>query len=208
MTSALAKLLEISSIPLAEPHIDWPVNREWLNAVDREILQKKNGFFAFESALHVFSSSTVEASWGIDEWNSRSLWKSDYGGLADDIVCFSEDIFGGQFCIGVSGISRFDPETGDLDPIAHDLEGWAAKILEDYDGTTGYGTAHAWQATYGLLQPQFRLMPKRPFVVGGTSDLANLVAINSVRLMKNMGNLAQQIHDLPDGSQIEFKVIY
>jgi len=207
MTEPLTKLLEIASVPFCPSAMadrrsgySWPV---W-----QKLLSQKNGFFAFESALRVFPTETIELSWGIGEWNGPSLWKDDYCGLADNLYCFAEDAFGGQFCISETGVSRFDPESGALKQVADDLDGWASRLLSDCDGMTGYGTAHAWQAANGSLPPRCRLMPKQPFVVGGTSELANLVAIDSVRLMKNMGNLARQIHDLPDGSQIKFEILH
>ncbi|MCV2883591.1 hypothetical protein OE749_02615 [Aestuariibacter sp. AA17] len=50
-------------------------------------------------------------------------------------------------------------------------------------------------------------MPKTPFVCGGRFELDNLIAINAVSGMKSRANLARQIIDLPDGAQIEFKII-
>jgi len=50
-------------------------------------------------------------------------------------------------------------------------------------------------------------MPKTPFVCGGQFELNNLVAINVVSGMKSRANLARQIVDMPDGAQIEFKII-
>ena len=208
MTKALLKLLEIGGAAFAPPNSAWPDKSNIFKILNDKMLSRKNGFFAFESALRVFPNVTTEQSWGIGEWNSSSLWKNEYGGIADNVLCFAEDIFGGQFCLAERGVSRFDPESGAFDPVADDLESWAAKLLLNYGGMTGYGTAHAWQARNGPLPPRSRLMPKRPFVVGGTSEQANFVAIDSVRLMKNMGNLARQIHDLPNGSQIKFKIVH
>ena len=49
-------------------------------------------------------------------------------------------------------------------------------------------------------------MPKRPFVLGGGFTVANLVALDGARILKNLGNLAHQIHTLPDGSPIQFEI--
>jgi hypothetical protein len=173
----------------------------------RQILEQKNGFFCFEAALRFFPSATVAASWGLREWNSRELWKVEYRGLADELFCFAEDIFGGQYCVANGAIGKFDPETGDLESLARTLEEWAAQVLEEYDVVTGWRLAHDWQITHGPLPARHRLMPKRPFVLGGEYVVSNLIAIDSVRLMKNLGNLAHQIHDLPDGAQIQFKIL-
>lgn len=70
-----------------------------------------------------------------------------------------------------------------------------------------YSLAYARQEHSGILSSEFRLMPKTPFVCGGRFELDNLIAINAVSGMKSRANLARQIIDLPDGAQIEFKII-
>jgi hypothetical protein len=79
-------------------------------------------------------------------------------------------------------------------------------MLLDYNQLTGYGLAHEWQRHHGPLHPRHRLLAKKPFVLGGEYSLTNFAAQDSVRIMKTLGNLARQIHALPDGSRIEFKI--
>jgi hypothetical protein len=50
-------------------------------------------------------------------------------------------------------------------------------------------------------------MAKQPFVLGGEYSAANLASLDSLRIMKNLGNLAHQIHTLPDGAKIQFEVL-
>ena len=178
-----------------------------IGAAVRDVLLRKDGFFCFETALRLFPSVSSDVSWGIFDWNSPDLWKADYHGLADRIFCFAEDVFGRQFVATEGNIGVFEPETGDVKALAGSLEEWAAKMLLDYRQLTGYQLAHEWQSVHGPLPPRDRLMPKKPFVVGGQYVLANLVALDSVRVMKNLGNLAHQIHNLPDGAQIVFKIV-
>jgi hypothetical protein len=81
------------------------------------------------------------------------------------------------------------------------------RILADYEVLTGYPLLHQWQAKHGALPIGVRLMPKVPFVLGGEYALDNLYSIAAVSGMKTRGNLARQIKDLPDGAQVEFRVI-
>ncbi|QGZ43375.1 SMI1/KNR4 family protein [Pseudoduganella flava] len=171
------------------------------------MLGLKNGFYAFESALHVFPAGEGLGTTGVQEWNSRSLWRHSYGKLVDGMFFFAEDIFGGQFCVKDGAIYGFDPETADVTLIGQDLEEWAQAVLDDYDLQTGYSIAQEWQLQNGPLSPSDRLMPKIPFVLGGAFDISNLVAIERARGMRTRGNLATQIHDLPDGSQIRFDIV-
>ena len=170
-------------------------------------LSKKNGFYAFESALRVFPSGASEFSFSIEEWNSEGLWRKEYAGLADGCLFFAEDIFGGQFCIKNNVIHSFDPETGGLEEVADSFEGWVEELLADYNVWTGYSLAEEWQKINGVLPNHQRLMPKTPFACGGQFELDNLMAIDVVSGMKARANLAKQIIDMPDGAQIEFNII-
>ena len=58
------------------------------------ILSQKNGFYAFEGALHVFPDVGVAPELGLYVWNQENLWKADYRGMADATVFFAEDAFG------------------------------------------------------------------------------------------------------------------
>src|SRR5436190_13694815 len=193
MGPSLQKLLEIGGAPFVPKDADSTVetfNRFGeVGASISDVLRQKNGFFCFESALRFFPSVTVESSWGLTEWNLHDLWKADYRGLADNVFCFAEESFGRQFVIFDGKIGVFEVETGDLKVVALSLQEWASKILLDYNQMTGYGLAREWQRNYGRLHPRHRLMAKKPFVLGGEYSLANLVSLDSLLIMKSLGNL-------------------
>lgn len=172
-----------------------------------EMLKLKNGFYAFESTLHVFPIHGAQGAMTLDEWNEPNLWRHEYKTLADGMCFFSEDAFGNQFCIYDGRICSFDAETGDSKVIGKTFEDWAKRILADFEFLTGYPLAHEWQAQEGSLPIGMRLMPKIPFVLGGEYKVSNLYALRAVSVMRTCGNLARQIKDLPDGAQIEVRVI-
>lgn len=55
------------------------------------MLQLKNGFYAFESALHV-CPVTSDSETGLEAWNDDSLWRDEYRDLAEGLLFFAEDI--------------------------------------------------------------------------------------------------------------------
>jgi hypothetical protein len=171
------------------------------------LLKNKNGFYAFEAALHIFPiSENIVAPQGLAEWNEKVCWKSAYGGLLpDSLLCFAEDIFGGQFCILDGEIIRLDPETAGIKSIASTLDAWSGYILDNYEVETGYPLAHSWQLANGSLEPGKRLLPKKPFVIGGPFTTANLFPMNAASGMRLRGEIAQQIANLPDGTEIEIE---
>lgn len=207
----LNNLIKIAGAPLVnKPATDIPARlglHEDLRKQLLEMLKVKNGFYAFESALHIFPSSTMGAEIGLADWNDQGLWIGDYQGLADDAVFFAEDAFGGQFCIRGDGVYTFDPEVGEFEFLANDLYGWANEVMEDYELLTGYPLAHKWQVENGPLNAGMRLVPKIPFVLQGDFSVSNLVATSSLKGMKWRADIAVQIRDLDDGESVELKVI-
>lgn len=208
--SSILKLMSLASAPLSQScargdfgsvKFSGPLRNELVS-----ILKEKNGFNAFESALHFFPAQTSLLSVGIEEWNRPNGWRKEYGKLSEGCLFFAEDIFGGQFCIESNCVWQFDPETGERVRMGSSLDEWAKNLLGDYEMLTGYPLAHAWQEVNGVIPEGMRLVPRTPFVLNGEFALSNLVLMESERSMRIRGNLAQQIKDLPDGSNISFKI--
>lgn len=204
MSTFLNKLISIGGTALAGSIVTGLGTK---NSDLAALLSQKNGFFAFESALRVFPAGSSPNSRALDDWNSSGLWRGSYGNLAVGALFFAEDIFGTQFCLKDGGVHSFDPETAEFRIIGETIEEWAKAILEDYDFYTGHSFAHDWQVRNGPLAPSDRLMPKLPFVLGGEFAIENFVAIDGAKAMRCRGNLARQIHDLPDGAQIRFELV-
>ena len=169
-----------------------------------KLLRRKNGFFAFESALHLFPFGGRE---GLEEWNTSSCWRYTYDDLVPNAFFFAEDIFGNQFSIFDDHVYLFDAETGDMTLFAKDLDAWAEAVLRDFNVQLGFPAAHEWQTRNGKLLATDRLVPKIPFVCGGAYATENLYAVARVKAMRSRGNFAKQIRDLPNGSKIEFKIV-
>lgn len=210
MNEYINKLIDLGTPPLC---IERPVLPESLIELLGPLLNEmlgmlkhKNGFYAFESSLHVFPSKTCGSEIGLINWNKGDVWISHFKGLADNCLYFAEDIFGCQFCIKQREIFSFDPETAEFSYLASNLEDWAKAILTDYSMLTGYTLAHDWQAKNGRIKEGFRLIPKVPFLVGGEYSVDNLYEMESIKSMRYRAELALQIKDLPDGSQIKIKI--
>ena len=203
---AIEKLISIASEPLAEANS--LSTRLGLNPgpVFEEIqalLDIKNGFVAFESALVVFPATDSQSVMGIDNWNEKNGWRRWYSGcIPDEVLFFAEDIFGGQFGATGSAIFRFNPETGELTKYADSLSHWAELMLTNYAHDTGWPLAHEWQLIHGPISPSQRLMPKRPFVLGGDYDVENLLLIDGKKAMENWGRFYQAIRAVPHGEEV------
>ncbi len=178
------------------------------------LLQHRNGFYAFESALHIYPSSPERAGetdpaspMSLERWNEPDLWRNDYGDLANGLAFFAEDIFGTQFALSQAGVGAFDPETAEVEILAPDLDGWAQLILSDSDYLTGHPLAHRWQAQFGPIPPGSRLVPKLPFVLGGEFELENVTAMDAVKGMKWRATVAEEVRQLPDQTKNRLRLI-
>jgi len=208
MSPIIDKLCGIGSQALCELAVD---KNSALMARERglyRLLCKKNGFFCFESALHVFHSGVAAINVpSLEGWNDLRGWRGDYGTIIpSQDVFFAQDIFGGQFFLREGVVWSFDPETAEIERVAADIEEWCAIILSDWRLLTGYSLAHEWQKVYGKLAVNKRLVPKVPFFSGGDYSVENLYAEDAEASMKFRAEIARQIVDLPDGSTIRLKV--
>ena len=207
MTASIEALLSLAGPPLSGmPPLTKETAESDLEIELIEMLVQQNGFYAFESALHVFPGQSDEHM-DLVRWNAPSLWRDAYDSMADDFVFFAEDIFGGQFALAIDGVYTFDPETGEAVHLVDTLEAWAEQILEEYEVLTGYPLAHDWQARNGPLQAGQRLIPITPFVLGGEFDPHNLFADDAVDGMRMRGEVAVQLRDVPDGAEVSFRIV-
>lgn len=211
MTTSLNSLLSNASPPLSKHPAQLPLSLRGLaGSLADELLMmlgQRNGFYALESALHVFPTHSTQEEFGLTDWNEDALWRTAYRGLADDCLFFAEDIFGGQFCIKANRIYTFDPETGELSYLADSIEGWAAAVMNDHEILTGYPLAHQWQEHNGPVPARKRLLPKVPFVLGGEFKIENLYLVDAIEGMKFRADVAYQIKNLPDGAEIKLNII-
>jgi hypothetical protein len=208
MKSALAKLVRIGGPALlVQPAVmEGDLAEHAEAAALRALLAEKNGFYAFESALHVLPAGRGEGVMDLASWNAPGLWRDTYGPLADGYLFFAEDVFGVQFALRGAEVVTFDPETGETETLARDLAGWAKVILDDYNFLTGHELAHDWQRRHGPLPAGQRLLPKTPFVMGGQFAIDNLYALDVVQGMRFRGDMARKIHDLPDGARVKLTI--
>jgi len=206
MDTPISKLLSIASPAIGAPweHKDVLKDCGELGQELAKLLETKNGFFAYESALLVRPLRNIDNPLGLCEWNAPDLWKTSYAKKID-AFCFAEDVFGVQFCISDDTICIFDPETSVLDHLCDSISDWARIVIDEPNLRTGYPLAHAWQIARGPLRPGERLLPKTPFVLGGKFEVENLYCSKDIKGMLFRASVANQIRDLPDGTQVTLK---
>jgi hypothetical protein len=205
----IEKLLSISSEALGSKPSAFPelLRVYALGSELFQMLEQKNGFYAFEYALHVFPL-TSDPETGLEGWNAESLWRNRYEDLAEGLLFFAEDILQDQFCLSKKqgGVHRFNAETGQTTLMAESVEEWAGVILSNYRTETGWPFVHEWQEKNGRLPLGKRLMPKTAFFLGGEYKIENLSAGNPLEGMRLKADLAMQTRHLPEGAKVKLHV--
>lgn len=160
-----------------------------------------------KKALLIRPAHTVGNVLGVVEWNQRELWKRCYEKVnLSKVVFFAENIIGEQFGVKGKKIYLFEPETGEFELVAKNIEGWADLILKEAEDRTLWPLARAWQDDNDELPDGKRLMPTIPFVTGGEYDPSNLFAAPDYERMRFGGQLATQIAGVPNGAKIKFTI--
>lgn len=204
--NSLNKLAGLGGPQLGGPYLRAVRGQAGLDVLE-PLLRISNGFYAFESALHVLPvGSHRQGGMTIEQWNSEDSWRGAFGGLMPKVTCFAEDIFGIQWGVLGTEIVRFDPETAEAEAFAGSVAEWAERILADYKLVTGYPIAHDWQSIHGPLSPGKRLVPRQPFVLEGPYAVDNLRALDAAEGMRLRASLAARIANLGDGEQLEYVV--
>lgn len=201
MTSAIVSLLSHGGPALARPAnaarsgFDVPASL-------RSMYQERNGFLAFDQALHVLPLGVGELPISVGYWNA-SAWRHLYDLDLSGHWFFAQDAFGNQFSIYDNGsVFLFDPEAGEFEAIAPSVEAWAALIMDEPSELTGWSLCRLWQAANGRLEQDMRLLPRIPFVLGGEYEVANLASVHSLEAIQFRAALVRQMKNLPDGTSV------
>lgn len=207
MKSSIEKFLLISSRPLSNYKLNEKDKKKEIfqSQIGHSLLSLlliKNGSFSFEQAFHIYPFDD-QVYPNISSWNALDGWRAMFDNLDKSLVFFAQDIFGNQFCVSENNIAIFNPETGEIENIAKDMETFISEILNDYEYLTGYPLAHDWQLKNRKIKMNERLVPKIPFVGGGGFEVNNLYAMDCVESMELRSGIANKIKNLSDGSEVD-----
>ncbi|WP_035887293.1 hypothetical protein [Franconibacter pulveris] len=89
------KLLSICSESLSSQHPESQQLAAWPFPAVKELvslLETKNGFYGFESALHLFPLRAEGSEVDLTSWNQPSLWIDAFNGMASEALFFAEDM--------------------------------------------------------------------------------------------------------------------
>lgn len=191
-----------------------PINNDALQACKQHIRDKHyftfleaigNGGFFFGQSLQLYAIGGAEDFLRITSVNA--VLHEAFGPLFDGLYTFGQDIFGYQFAFDTKtcAIVLFNIETAERQPMAKDFSNWLDIFQKRKDYYSGAPYAQAWQEAYPLA-PSQRLVPKKPFVLGGEFAMANLYTLDFPKYLAYNADLAKQIVNLKDGQQVSIVI--
>ena len=153
------------------------------------LLTRCNGFTAFSGVLQVYRVGEPGVGPELWAWNEPATWKDAYGSLTDNLFCFGQGPFGEQYAFDLANdcVVEFSPETGGKAFVGSNLQEWADETFDAFGVIAWEPLVKSYQEAHGLLSPDQRLVPIRPFSDGGEYELDNITAAGSVEAMRSRG---------------------
>lgn len=135
----------------------------------------------------------------------HQLIQDYFGKLSEKVHAFGQDIFGHQFAFvkGSPEIVHFNAETGEIAVIAHSFNDWISAFENKLDYYTGAPLMDDWIAEKGPIPPDARLVPIKPFVIGGEFEVSNLHLLPFPQYLSYYADIARQISSIADGTQVK-----
>jgi len=168
------------------------------------LIKMNNGGFFFDKALQIYGFNYQDNFCNISSVNSQL--RMSYGKLFEGLTSFGQDLFGNQFSFNSFGnVIFFNSETSEREILAENFTKWIDVLIGDLEYLTGAKLAKGWTTKHSLAYNE-RLYPKVPFIIGGEYQIENLFALQYPKYIEAYANVANQIHNLPDGTKIEIKI--
>jgi hypothetical protein len=179
---------------------------ELLNELPPELaafLLEENGFVAVRGGFHVRGACREPA------WHSlRAAWlgpesvSSRYPSVRSSDVPFAEDAVGDQFLVREGIVHRLSGETGEIESLGATLTEFLSRVANDPIEYLSLGPLLAFEDTGNQLAPGQLLNVYPPYCVDTPTE-RSFRAVPAEQQLRSLARLAEEIRDLPDGTQIK-----
>ena len=196
------------------PHLTWsgpPIDDEEILARLPEplagALRVRNGCIAYRGGFHVRGACREPAWHSLREaWEGPGAFHVLYEEVLETDVPFAEDGLGDQFFLRGPEVWHLWAETGEIELKSPTLETFMAEIIERATEVLSLEPVTAFLDAGQELKPGQLLMAYPPFCVSQSDQGVTLTAVSTPERREFLATIARQIHDLPDGAEVQFKV--
>ncbi|MEN6372365.1 MAG: hypothetical protein ABFD64_10170 [Armatimonadota bacterium] len=185
------------------PPIDDHCTFELMPAELQARLSKMNGCVAFKGGLHMRGVCKKLL------WHSiENVWRGEYAlfklfstVLPTDIP-FAQDCLGDQFLLRDSVVYRLSAETGEVQSMEVDLDGFFTRVEEDPVGFLMLSPLILFLQQGGKMEPGQSLSVYPPFCCVESSQGISVKAIDTLQLLMAHAQLAQAISKHQPGDKL------
>jgi len=186
------------------PPIDDHEILAWVPAELRRLLERVNGYVAYDGGLHLRGACTAP------EWHSlRAAWTGPdalhrlFPAVRPDDVPFAEDALGDQYLARNGVVHRLSAETGEVESLEMDLPAFDEAVRADPVEALSLHPLEEFRARGGVLEPGELLSVYPPFVAAESAEGVTYRAVPAGERIRWLAELARSIADLPEGGRLE-----
>ena len=129
-----------------------------------------------------------------------------YEEVLESDVPFAEDGLGDQYLLRDDEVWHLWAETGEVEQMAPSLDAFMSDVLARASEVLSLEPVLAFLDAGQALEPGQLLMAYPPFCVSQSDQGVTLTAVSTSDRREFLATIARQIHGLPDGAEVQFKV--
>jgi len=200
--------MELSNLTYSGPAIS---DLDIIDGVSEDysrLLHQVNGFIAFDGGLHVRGAVKVP------KWHSlREAWTGDlalyklFPALTESDIPFGQDYLGDQFILRDDMVFRMSGETGQLESLETDFDGFFKRAQEDTVNYLYLNPLLDFLSEGGNLTPGQLLNVLPPFIMKESENGVSMRAIPVSDQIKFLADFSKQIVGVGDGAEVTMKVV-
>jgi hypothetical protein len=198
----------LSDLTYSGPDISDPEIISRLPKAYSRLLKQVNGFIAFEGGLH------IRGAVKLPRWHSlREAWTGDlalyrlFPELSESDIPFGQDYVGDQFILRDDVVFRMSGETGQLESLETDFDGFLKRAQKDPENYLFLNPLSEFQEEGGKLTPGQLLNVIPPFILKESEKGVLMRAIPVSDQIKFLADFASQIAGAGDGTEVTLKVV-
>lgn len=172
------------------------------------LLRQINGFIQFHGGLHV-RGACHDPGWHSlrDAWDGEAAFWRLYPEVNQADVPFAEDCMGDQFLLRDGVVHQLAAEVGEVESLGVGLREFFQAVGSDPVGFLSLQPLLQHQQGGGRLEPGQLLAAYPPFCTEESAESVSLIAIAAGERRRFLADMAAQLRDVPEGGQIEFRVV-
>jgi hypothetical protein len=172
------------------------------------LLIETNGFIAFRGGLHLRGVCESPAWHSLQVvWTGEHSLHKYYPGVQASDIPFAQDCLGDQFLLRDGIVHKLEGETGSITSMELTFEDFINRAKENPVDFLLLQPLLRFEYEGASLKPGQSISVFPPFVAQQPQGDFSLSPVPTLERISFLADFARQIRDIPDGQEIEFRVV-